>query len=109
MMPTYNKLVRDLIPQIIESSGKTCTTRIMNDDEFTIEINKKMHEELAEYEAAETAEDAIEELADLLELIHAAALSHESSFDELEKVRLQKAEKRGGFDERIFLINVEDE
>ncbi|MGG0668320.1 nucleoside triphosphate pyrophosphohydrolase [Sporosarcina koreensis] len=108
-MPIYNKLVRDLIPQIIESSGKTCTTRSMNEDEFTIEINKKMHEELTEYEAAETAEDAIEELADLLELIHAAVVTHGSSFDELEKVRLQKAEKRGGFDERIFLIDVEDE
>jgi predicted house-cleaning noncanonical NTP pyrophosphatase (MazG superfamily) len=81
----------------------------MNEDEFTIEINKKMHEELTEYEAAETAEDAIEELADLLELIHAAVVTHGSSFDELEKVRLQKAEKRGGFDERIFLIDVEDE
>ena len=108
-MPIYNKLVRDLIPQIIESSGKTCTTRIMNDDEFTMEINKKMHEELAEYEAAETAEDAIEELADLLELIHAAAAAHGSNFDELEKVRLQKAEKRGGFEERIFLMDVEDD
>ncbi|MFS0690737.1 nucleoside triphosphate pyrophosphohydrolase [Sporosarcina sp. 179-K 8C2 HS] len=108
-MPTYNKLVRDFIPHIIESSGKTCTTRIMHDDEFITELNKKMHEELAEYVAAETAEDAIEELADLLELIHAAAVAHGSSFDELEKVRLQKAEKRGGFDERIFLIDVEDE
>ncbi|WP_252504602.1 nucleoside triphosphate pyrophosphohydrolase [Sporosarcina sp. Marseille-Q4943] len=108
-MPTYNKLVRDFIPHIIESSGKTCTTRIMNDDEFITELNKKMHEELAEYETAETAEDAIEELADLLELINAAAVAHGSSFDELEKVRLQKAEKRGGFDERIYLIDVEDE
>lgn len=107
-MPTYNKLVRDLIPEIIETSGKTCTTRIMNDDEFTIEINKKMHEELAEYESAQTDEDAIEELADLLELIHAAATVHGSNFDELEKVRLQKAEKRGGFEERIFLLDVED-
>lgn len=108
-MPTYNKLVRDLIPQIIESSGKTCTTRIMNDDEFTMEINKKMHEELAEYEAAETAEDAIEELADLMELIHAAATAHGYNFYELEQVRLQKAEKRGGFEERIFLMDVEDD
>ena len=60
-MPTYNKLVRDRIPEIIEMSGKTCNTCLLNEDEYIIEINKKMHEELVEYEAAETTDDAIEE------------------------------------------------
>lgn len=68
-----------------------------------------MYEELAEYEDAATNEDAIEELADLLELIHAAAAVYDTSFEELEKVREEKAKKRGGFDERIFLIEVEDD
>ena len=74
-----------------------------------IEINKKMHEELAEYEATTTNEDAIEELADLLELIHAAAAIYDTTFEELEKVRVYKAKKRGGFEERIYLIEVEDD
>ena len=108
-MPIYNKLVRDRIPEIIEKSDKKFTSRILADDEYIIEINKKMHEELAEYEAAKTNEDAIEELADLLELIHAAAAIHDTTFEELEKIREDKAKKRGGFDERIFLIEVEDD
>ena len=107
-MPIYNKLVRDLIPQIIERSGQLCTTRVLNDEEYSTELSMKMHEELAEYESAESADDALEELADLLELIHAATILHGSSFSELEKIRQQKAEKRGGFEERIFLIDVED-
>ena len=56
-----------------------------------------------------TNEDAIEELADLLELIHAAAAVYDTTFEELEKIRVDKAKKRGGFDERIFLIEVEDD
>lgn len=108
-MPIYQKLVRDLIPQIIDKSGKACNTRVLNEDEYIAEVNRKMHEELAEYEAAETADDALEELADLLELIHAAAAFQGFSVAELEKTRMQKAEKRGGFEERIFLVDVEDE
>lgn len=30
--PIYNKLVRDRIPQVIESDGKKCSTRILEDD-----------------------------------------------------------------------------
>ena len=108
-MPIYNKLVRDRIPEIIEKSGKIVTSRLLDDEEYMIEINKKMHEELAEYEATTTNEDAIEELADLLELIHAAAAIYDTTFEELEKVRVYKAKKRGGFEERIYLIEVEDD
>lgn len=108
-MPIYNKLVRDHILDIIEKSGKKSTSRLLTDEEYIVEINKKMHEELAEFEAATTSEDAIEELADLLELIHAAAAVYDTSFEELEKVREDKMMRRGGFDERIFLIDVKDD
>ena len=107
-MPIYNKLVRDHIPEIIKRSDKTFTSRILADDEYILEINKKMHKEFAEYEEAATNEDAIEELADLLELIHASAAVYDTSFEELERVREEKAKKRGGFYERIFLIEIED-
>ncbi|MBB4825119.1 putative house-cleaning noncanonical NTP pyrophosphatase (MazG superfamily) [Sporosarcina luteola] len=108
-MPTYNKLVRDFIPKIILDAGQVCHTRILGEEEYITELTKKMHEELAEYEAAENTEDAIEELADLLELIHAAASYHEITFEELDKIRAQKAEKRGGFEERLFLLDVEEQ
>lgn len=108
-MPVYNKLVRDLIPTIIENDNKQFTTKILNEAEYLIELNKKMHEELAEYESTITKEDAVEELADLLELIHAAANAHNSSFEEVESIRQQKAEKRGKFNKRIFLIDVQDD
>jgi len=40
-MPVYNKLVRDKIPQIIEQAGKTFATRILGDDEYRKELEKK--------------------------------------------------------------------
>lgn len=108
-MPIYNKLVRDAIPEIIEKTGKELSIRILEEDEYKTEVKKKLGEELEEYKEATTNEDAVEELADILELLHAAVKIHGSSIEELEQVRQAKAEKRGGFDKRIFLIEVEDD
>jgi predicted house-cleaning noncanonical NTP pyrophosphatase (MazG superfamily) len=107
-MPIYNKLVRDRIPQVIESTGKQFSTRILNDEEYIKELKNKSFEELQEYVNDDNDENAIEELADLLEIIHALAKSHGATFDEVEEVRRKKAEKRGGFEEKIFLVQVED-
>ena len=103
-MPTirHDKLVRDLIPDIIAADGKTCVTRTMSDAEFIAALDAKMTEELAEYHA----DGSMEELADLLEVMMAAAAARGHSFDEVEAIRRKKAEKRGGFDRRIWLESV---
>lgn len=108
-MPIYNKLVRDCIPTIIEQAGKTFTTRILDDEEYRKELQKKAFEELEEYVQAETDEAALEELADVLEIIHALAECHGASIEQVEQIRAKKAEKRGGFREKVFLIEVHDE
>lgn len=108
-MPIYNKLVRDAIPEVIEKTGKDFSIRILEEEEYKAEVKKKLGEELKEYMEAVTDEEAIEELADILELLHAATKIHGSSIEELERVRQAKAEKRGGFEKRIFLIEVEDD
>ena len=108
-MPIYNKLVRDKIPEIIEKTGKRFSTKILSNDEYITELRKKAYEELDEYITTDNKEDAVEELADLLEIFHALAESHGSSIEEVEDVRKNKAAKRGGFKEKIFLIEVEDE
>ncbi|WP_061808765.1 nucleoside triphosphate pyrophosphohydrolase [Rossellomorea vietnamensis] len=107
-MPTYNKLVRDKIPQIIENTGKKFSTKILIDQDYIKYLKEKSYEELDEYCAAESNEEAVEELADLLEIIQALAKHHGSSIQEVEAARKEKAEKRGGFEEKIFLIEVED-
>lgn len=108
-MPIHNKLVRDRIPEIIEKNGKKFSTRILNNSEYIKELKKKSFEELDEYMKTENDKDAIEELSDLLEIIHALADYHGASNEKVEEVRNQKAMERGGFKEKIFLIEVEDE
>ncbi len=107
-MPIYNKLVRDRIPEIIANSGSSYTSRILDDAEYRVELRTKLQEEVGEYLAAQTDGEAVEELADIMELLHAMAESHGVTVDELEQVRAEKAAKRGGFKERIYLIEVQD-
>jgi len=108
-MPIYNKLVRDKIPQIIEKDGNTYSSRILDETEYKEELRKKLSEEIDEYLNATNDVEAIEELADVMELIHAVALSHDSSIEEVERVRVEKAKKRGGFEEKIYLVEVKNE
>lgn len=100
----HNKLVRDRIPEIIEGSGKICATRILPQEEYLAALDTKLTEELAEYQA----DKSMEELADLLEVMMAVAEARGHSFAEVEAIRRAKAEKRGGFRERIFLESVTD-
>ena len=108
-MPIQNKLVRDKIPKIIKESGKIPVTKILNEEEYINELRKKSQEELEEYLTAETDQEALEELADLLEIIHALAKVHSSTIEEVDKIRAEKAAKRGGFTDKVFLIEVQDE
>lgn len=101
----YKKLVRDRIPEIIESSGKMCITEILSDEEYLKMLDVKLDEELAEYHKDQN----IEELADLLEVIRACALAHGYSVEELERIRTEKATKRGGFEKKILLKEVTEE
>jgi predicted house-cleaning noncanonical NTP pyrophosphatase (MazG superfamily) len=107
-VPIYNKLVRDNIPQVIAASGLDCRTRILTDDEYRKELNNKLREETEEYFRAESPQEALEELVDLLELIRALARVHGADWEQLEALRAGKAEARGGFDMRVFLIDVDD-
>ncbi|MCD5324449.1 MULTISPECIES: nucleoside triphosphate pyrophosphohydrolase [Pontibacillus] len=107
-MPIYNKLVRDLIPQVIEKTGKSFDTTILSEEEYHSELRKKLQEETDEYINAEDDQSAVEELADMLELMNVLAEQHGSSMEEVEKVRKEKAEKRGSFYDKVFLISVED-
>lgn len=98
----YNKLMRDRIPEIIEASGKTCKTTVLDDAEYLCMLDAKLDEELAEYHK----DQSIEELADLLEVIYAAAIARGYTVKKLEQARELKAQKRGVFQNRILLMEV---
>lgn len=95
----YNKLVRDKIPDIIKKNGDTPTTHIANDEEYLEKLLQKLQEEVGEY----LENNDIEELADILEVVYALAKTHGISIEELDKVRIDKLNKSGGFEEKIIL------
>ena len=101
----YSKLVRDRIPEIIEASGKNCVTEILPDDEYLRMVDAKLDEELIEYHKDQN----IEELADLMEVIYAAAIARGYTIEQLEKVRAKNAEKRGAFQKKILLVEVTED
>jgi len=101
---TYNKLVRDKIPEIIEQTGKTCVCSILKCEEYLAELNRKLTEELNEY--SDTG--AIEELVDIYEVIQAILKYYDMSISEFEKICLDKRNARGGFEKRIFLQSVNE-
>lgn len=92
------KLVRDRIPEIIEADGKKPITRILSEDEYLQELDIKLNEEVAEYQA----DKSIEEMADVLEVLFAICEARGYSIEKLMKVKQDKQDKRGGFKDRIF-------
>ncbi|OLS38265.1 phosphoribosyl-ATP pyrophosphohydrolase [Alkalihalophilus pseudofirmus] len=108
-MPVYNKLVRDRIPEVIEKTGKAFRTDILNKEDYEEQLKVKLREEMGELLDAGKKEDIIEEMADLLEVVYALGVIHDITPEEVETVRKRKQNERGGFNDRIFLIDVEDE
>ncbi|MFD2638695.1 nucleoside triphosphate pyrophosphohydrolase [Piscibacillus salipiscarius] len=107
-MPKYNKLIRDKIPEIMEKQGLNYKTRVLNDDDYELEIKRKLSEEVNEYFDSEENHNSLEELADVLELLHSLSEIHGEDIYKVEEIRKQKALERGGFKEKIYLIEVED-
>ena len=103
----YNKLVRDRIPEIIAEDNREPKTRILGEEEYVTELERKLREECEEVIAAgdgDSAEHRLEELGDVLEVMLALAKIDHFGLDDIAFAAEQKRKKRGGFDKRIYLI-----
>lgn len=98
----YDKLVRDRIPEIIEKDGRRPVAHIATDEEYVRKLVEKLSEETAELAKNPSAE----ELADVLEVIHAFCKLYGFDMKDIERERLRKRDERGRFDKRIILDKV---
>ena len=106
MKYAYNKLVRDKIPEAIErTEGRTANYKILNNKEYLQELDRKLFEEAHEF----VEEHSVEELADLMEVISAIMNARGLSLEEVEVARKAKSDKKGKFDDKVYLIDVEQE
>ena len=104
MQKVANKLVRDNIPDIIRANGGECTVRIMGDDEYRLELIKKMHEEINEFDSDNTAE----ELADIFEVFTALIKCSGYTENEIINIADKKRKKNGGFEKKFFMSEYTD-
>jgi predicted house-cleaning noncanonical NTP pyrophosphatase (MazG superfamily) len=102
-MPPYDKLIRDKIPEVIAKNNQQAEIRTLNDDEFAWELEKKLQEEVGEY----LQDKSPEELADILEVVFALGELQGYGQSQLERLRTQKAQERGGFKKKLFLVRVD--
>lgn len=100
------KLVRNSIPDIIEREGKTVRVRILGDEEYIIELRKKLNEEIAEADRASSVMDRAEEIADIYEVLEALTIAYRIDPQLVTNIKLQKKNERGGFEKRIFLDEI---
>lgn len=102
---TYQKLVRDNIPDIIRNNGEEPIVEVLDETGYKSELERKLLEEANEVINA-SGEDRIEELADLLEVMKSLALLENKTLDDVENARVNKEEKRGGFAKHLYLVDV---
>lgn len=103
MEKIFNKLVRDKIPEIINNNNEVAVTRILDDINYRKELIKKLLEEYNEVKESDK-DNILEELADMLEIIETIAKLENKTLNDLLKIKEEKKQKRGGFDNKIFLI-----
>ena len=106
MKYVYNKLVRDKIPESINKiEGREANYKILDNNEYIQELDKKLFEEAHEF----VEEHSVEELADLMEVITAIMKFKNILTVDVERARKIKNEKKGKFDNRIYLLDVEQD
>lgn len=104
MTRTYDKLVRDDVPESIEANGERPVVHSADDEEYERRLREKLCEEAAEFR-----EDGdLDELADVLEVVHAVIENEGCSLEDLQRRQREKRAEYGGFEDRIVLERVED-
>ena len=101
-MKKYNKLVRDLIPDVIKASGKECEIEVAQVQERRELLEAKLMEEVNEY----LEDKNLEELADIMEVLFGLAHNLGYTEEDLLNKREEKLKERGGFKEGIVLKKV---
>jgi len=97
------KLVRDKIPDIIKADGGDPQVVILDAEEYTTSLRSKLLEEVEELLSA-SDENRVEEVADVVEVLHAMVQHYGLDWDAVEAEGLRKRHERGGFEGRLWLV-----
>ena len=107
-MKTYNKLVRDRIPEIIQKEGNIADIIILSEESFIQAIKEKLIEEATEVCNAQNRDDILSELADLQEVMDTIKQLYNINTLEVNTIQAVKALQRGKFEKRLYLKSVRE-
>ncbi len=103
MRRTYEKLIRDRIPELMDADGVRYEVAVLDDHAFRAALLAKLEEEAAEARAAAGREERVKELADVLEVLEAVLAAEGIEWDEVRTAQQARREARGGFERRLWL------
>lgn len=106
-LPPKGKLVRDLIPEIIKSSGKVPITCQVSGSDLVAALRVKAKEEVDELFVAEH-QQLLEEIADVYEILRALVICENHTWIEIEEIARDKRSKRGAFKDGQWLIETQE-
>jgi len=97
-----NKLVRNRTNERLIKKEVHMQFRIADMHEYLQLLKTKLIEEAEEVAQAQDTTELIDELADVMEVIHALAAAHGIPLSAIEASRQEKLETRGSFDDRVY-------
>lgn len=100
----FKKVVRDKIPDSIAAKGELVTQLKINGENLVLALKTKLIEEAIEVMDAQSTDEMMEELADVLEVVHALSAHLKIGMKNIEEARKLKRQQRGGFDEGKVLV-----
>lgn len=98
-MKVYDKLVRDKIPEIIESSGNKCEIEVVSDEVALEYLYKKLNEEVSEL----LEDKNLDEIADVMEVLFSIGSKYGYSEEDILDRRNEKKDARGRFENNLIL------
>ncbi|AZL16351.1 nucleoside triphosphate pyrophosphohydrolase [Rickettsiales endosymbiont of Stachyamoeba lipophora] len=102
----FNKLVRDNIPEIMETLGAELISKTLSPDDYISKLKSKLLEESTEVLKSQSKEELIEEIADVFEVLYCLMLANNISMEDVESIRASKNESKGSFKKAKFIDKV---
>lgn len=100
----YNKLVWDNVPDLIKQKGKECEVRVLDKEEFELELMKKVEEEASALPETASRQELIDELADVVTCVEYIKEVKNITELELADALGRHSRRKGRFENRFYLV-----